>query len=170
MRGSVKHLVSSGDLRGGGRRRARLVVVLVLSTLAFGIESVAVTASASPTASIAKKCKKGKNGKACRKKKATKPVKAKISLTNCPTADLTPNVLYTFTGRVVPAIPGMAIVIQYFDQGTAPLARHTVTTAQNGSFSDSYAYPATGIRRGGTVRANSTTAIDPVCNVTIAEM
>jgi hypothetical protein len=70
----------------------------------------------------------------------------------------------------VPARAGLSIVIQYFDQGTAPLAQHTVSKAQDGSFSDAYAYPATGIRRGGTVRANSTTAIDPVCNVTISEM
>lgn len=149
------------------KHQARLLVLLTLSMLALCIESVAVTASASPTASTTKKCKKGKR---CRKKKPTKPVnKAKISLT-CPTADLTPNVPYTFAGRVAPARAGLAIVIQYFDQGTAPLAEHTVSTAQDGSFSDTYAYPATGTPRGGTVRANSTGAIDPVCQVTIGGM
>lgn len=153
-----------------GSRRARLVVLLTLSAVAFGLGSVAAGASASPGVSITKKCKKGKRGRACRKKKATKPVKAKISLTNCPTADLTPNLPYTFTGRVVPARAGLAIVIQYYDQGSAPLAQHTAITAPDGSFSDSYAYPATGIRRGGTVRANSTTAIDPICQVAIGEM
>jgi hypothetical protein len=152
-----------------GKYQARLLVLLVWSTVGFGIQSVAAAASASPTASSAKKCKKGNKGKKCHKK-AAKPAKAKIVLTNCPTADLTPNVPYTFTGRVVPARAGARIVMKYFDQGTVPLAQHTVVTANNGTFGDTFAYPSTGVRRGGTVRANSTTAIDPVCEVTISEM
>lgn len=152
------------------RAGAKITRVLILSLLAASVTgSSALSAPVSPPGSIAKKCRHGKKGAKCRKKRS-KRANAKIQLTNCPNAPLTPNVPYTFTGRVVPARAGLQIIVQYFDQGTNPLASHTATTAKDGSFSDTYAYPPTGVPRGGTVRASSTKAIDPLCQVTISEM
>jgi hypothetical protein len=142
------------------KHQARLALLLALA-LAVGIVSIPVAAYASPTASIAKKCKKGK---ACKKSKP------RLSFTNCPSADLTPGVPYTFEGRLVPARSGVVVVIRYFDQGTLPVARHVVKTMANGRFSDSFAYQATGVRRGGTVRASLGSGVEVVCEVTIAEM
>lgn len=157
------------------RRHQLILSALLLSAaLALGIVDANASGSpASPGASMAKKCKSGKKGKSCRKRRSGKRGKSTIKITDCPSGDLTPGTPYTFTGRVSPARGGIVVRIDYYDQGSAPVAQHAATTKADGSFSDIYAYQATGVRRGGTVRAHfpsGTRLADPVCGVTIAEM
>ncbi len=97
----------AGSGSASDRHRAQLIAALLATVLSLGVGTAAVNASASPQASSAKKCKHGKKHKPCHRPKSTKPAKGRISLTNCPTADLIPNAPYTFTGRLSPRRGGV---------------------------------------------------------------